>query len=143
MCAPFAAHGGAMLAGLLSRVRPVDRIGPRTGPNGTVVKTPAEKYAGKGRGNWACWDHDEKDILLAAAERWAEQLPPGERYWLCWNVDDAWCRVQQRLVLELGWTPVVGADASMAGKTTVLTGSVLIDFIAGPPDPDLVPTFHL
>ena len=68
-----------MLAGLLSRIRPVDRVGPRTGPHGLVLKTPAEKHAGKGRGNWACWDHDEKDILLAAAERWAKQLPPGER----------------------------------------------------------------
>ena len=62
---------------MLTRLLAVDRVGPRTGPNGTVIKTPAEKYAGKGRGNWACWDHDEKDILLAAAERWSKQLPRG------------------------------------------------------------------
>lgn len=132
-----------MLARLLSRVHPVDRVGPRTGPFGTVVKTPAEMYAGKGRGNWACWDHAEKDILLAAAERWSKQLPPGDKYWLCWSVDDAWCRLQQKLVLELGWTPIVGADASVARQTTILSGAIFIDFLAGLPMPDVWTHFPL
>jgi hypothetical protein len=132
-----------MLTRFFSRVRPVDRVGPRTGPNGTVLKTPAAKYVGKGRGNWACWDRDEKGLLLAAAERWAKQLPPGDRYWLCWNVDDAWCRLQQKLVLEAGWVPVVGADVSMAGRTTVLPGAVFIDFLDGLPMPDVWTHFPL
>ena len=128
---------------MLARLLPIDRIGPRTGPNGTVIKTPAEKLAGKGRGNWACWDHAEKDILLAAAERWSKQIPPGDRYWLCWNIDDGWCRLQQKLVLEIGWTPVVGADASMTGRMTVLPGALSIDFLAGLPMPDVWTHFPL
>ncbi len=132
-----------MLARLLSRVRAVDRIGPRTGPNGTVIKTPAEKYAGKGRGNWACWDHAENDILVAAAERWSKSVPPGDRYWLCWSVDDAWCRMQQKLILEIGWTPVVGADASITGRTTVLPGAIFIDFLDDLPMPDVWTHFPL
>jgi hypothetical protein len=80
---------------------------------------------------------DEVPVLLAAAERWAKQLPPGDKYWLCWSNDDAWCRVQQRLVCEVGWTPIVAADASLAGPLTVLPGAVPLDFAAGLPGPDM------
>src|SRR5438105_4818368 len=98
-----------MLPGLFRRAPARDRLGPRTGPHGRVLKTPAEKAVAKGHGNWACWDAGELDRLLAIADGWARQLPPGDRYWLCWNNDDVWCRLQQRLVLDVGWTPVVGA----------------------------------
>ena len=55
-----------MATGLIRRLLP-DRRGPRTGPHGTLVKTPAEKHQAKGRGNWACWDATELDQLTAAA----------------------------------------------------------------------------
>src|SRR5579884_170432 len=104
-----------------------DRVGPRTGPGGRVVKSPEERERGKGHGNWACWLPEELGTLLDAAADWARQLPPGDRYWLCWNVNDAWCRLQQRLVREAGWTPVVGGDPNRPAPT-VLDGSVSIDF---------------
>jgi hypothetical protein len=106
-----------------------DRVGPRTGPGGRVLKTPEEQQRGKGTGNWACWQPAEAGRLHEAAACWARQLPPGDRYWLCWNVNDDWCRVQQRLVREAGWTPLVGADANVANPT-VLDGSVRLDFNA-------------
>jgi hypothetical protein len=94
-----------------------------------VVKTPEEQERGKGTGNWACWQPVELGRLLDAAAAWARQLPPGDRYWLCWNVNDAWCRVQQRLVREVGWTPVVGTDTNVT-EPTILEGSVRLDFNA-------------
>src|SRR5437868_176144 len=63
-----------MLTELIRRVRTVRR-GPRTGPQGRVVKTAPEKHRAKGHGNWACWDGHELDQLSAAAARWAAQLP--------------------------------------------------------------------
>src|SRR3954469_7143592 len=100
-----------MIAELLRRVRP-NRVGPRTGPHGTVVKSPDEKFRAKGHGNWACWDTAELGQLAAAAASWAAQLPAGDRYWLCWATHDDWCKLQQRLVLEVGWTPIVSGDCS-------------------------------
>lgn len=67
------------------------------------------------------------DAIFAAAEGWRARLAGVDRPWLCWNVDDAWCRVQQRLVLEAGWTPLVGFDPR-AGVPSLEPGSVLIDF---------------
>src|SRR5262249_14301397 len=125
-----------MLAKLVRRVRP-DRRGPRTGPQGKVLKTAPEKVRAKGHGNWACWDGHELDQLSAAAARWAVKLPPGDRYWLGWNIHDDWCRLQQRLVLEVGWTPVVGVDCSQVPEPTILPGAIRIDFQAGLPAPDM------
>jgi len=124
-----------MLAEFIRRVRP-DRRGPRTGPLGKVLKTGQEKHRAKGVGNWACWDGHELDQLSAAAARWAAQLPPGDRYWLCWNNCDDWCRLQQRLVLEVGWTPIVGVDRSQVPQPTILPGAIGIDFQAGLPVPN-------
>ncbi len=67
------------------------------------------------------------DAIFAAAEGWKARLDGVERPWLCWNVDDAWCRVQQRMVLEAGWTPLVGFDPR-AGAPSLEPGAVLIDF---------------
>ena len=131
-----------MLAELLRAVRP-DRTGPRTGPDGRVVKTPAEKYRAKGHGNWACWDTSELEQLSAAAARWAAALPPGDRYWLCWNIQDDWCKLQQRLVLEVGWTPVVSVDCSQVAAPTILPGAIRLDFQAGLLVPDMWMHFPL
>ncbi len=130
-----------MLADLLGISHKV-RIGPRTGPGGRVMKTPVERRRGRGTGNWACWEPHELGTLLDAAARWAKQLPPGNKYWLCWNINDAWCRLQQRLVLEAGWTPVVGADCTVS-RPTILDGTIFIDFNAGLEMPSVWPHFPL
>ena len=47
--------------------------------------------------------------------------------WLCWNVDPDWCLVQQKLVREVGWTPVVGFDPRV-GPPALIDGAICIDF---------------
>jgi hypothetical protein len=120
-----------------------DPVGPRTGPHGKVLKTPRERYAARGSGNWACWDAADLGHLFNAVARWERQLPPGDRYWLCWNNRDDWCRAQQALVLAVGWTPVVGYDHGQVRNPTVLDGAVAIDFRAGLNVPDLWMHFPL
>lgn len=81
-----------------------------------------------GKGNWAGFDIP-MDKVQKAAEEWRLALAGVERPWLCWNVSDRWCQLQQRLILEVGWTPVIGFDPR-SGPPTVLPGSILIDFNA-------------
>lgn len=84
-----------------------------------------------GIGNWGGFNaspftyHD----ILTVSKDWATALARVERPWLCWNVDPDWCLLQQRMVLEVGWTPVVGYDPRV-GPPPVLPGAVLIDFNA-------------
>ncbi len=84
-----------------------------------------------GNADWGAFQKSNVtlDDIFAAAESWKQQLAGVDRPWLCWNVDEAWCRVQQRLVLEAGWTPVVGFDPR-AGAPSLEPGAVLIDFNA-------------
>ena len=79
-----------------------------------------------GKGNWAGFNIPLEKIYQAAAE-WREALAGVTRPWLCWNVSDRWCGLQQRLIQEVGWTPVIGYDPR-SGPPTVLPGSILIDF---------------
>ena len=79
-----------------------------------------------GKGNWAGFNIPLDKVYEAAAE-WRQTLAGVARPWLCWNVSDRWCKLQQRLILEVGWTPVIGFDPR-SGPPTVLPGSVLIDF---------------
>lgn len=79
-----------------------------------------------GHGNWAHYTLPLDGIYAAAAE-WKEALKGVERPWLCWNVSHRWCLLQQRLVQEVGWTPVVGYDPR-SGPPPVVPGGVLIDF---------------
>ena len=65
--------------------------------------------------------------VLEEAKRWECQLAGIELPWLCWNVDSDWCVIQQRLVREVGWTPVVGFDPRV-GPPPLVSGAVLIDF---------------
>src|SRR5215468_4474036 len=81
-----------------------------------------------GAGNWdAC--NIPLDVLCAAAERWQPILDSVARPWLCWNVDPDWCLVQQRLALEVGWTPLVGGDPRLP-RPILLPNSLYIDFNA-------------
>jgi len=59
-----------------------------------------------GKGNWAGFDVPLENIYKAAAE-WRQALAGVTRPWLCWNVSDRWCGLQQRLIQEVGWTPVI------------------------------------
>jgi hypothetical protein len=82
-----------------------------------------------GTGDWEAFCMSGVPIaeLLGEADRWATSLQGIERPWLCWNVDDDWCLVQQRLVREIGWTPVVGFDPRV-GPPPLVRGAVLLDF---------------
>jgi hypothetical protein len=79
-----------------------------------------------GKGNWEAFNVPLERVYEAAAE-WRQTLAGVSRPWLCWNVSDRWCKLQQRLIQEVGWTPVIGFDPR-SGPTTVLPGSILIDF---------------
>jgi hypothetical protein len=79
-----------------------------------------------GHGNWQHYTLPLEDIYAAAAE-WREALKGIEKPWLCWNVSSRWCLLQQRLVQEVGWTPVVGYDPR-SGPPPIVPGGVLIDF---------------
>lgn len=79
-----------------------------------------------GKGNWEGFSIPLETVYAAAAE-WRKDLDGIARPWLCWNVSDRWCQLQQRLIQAVGWTPVLGFDPRM-GPPTVLPGSVLIDF---------------
>jgi hypothetical protein len=82
-----------------------------------------------GKGNWAGFDIPLEKIYQAAAE-WRQTLAGVSRPWLCWNVSSRWCTLQQRLIQEVGWTPVIGYDPRCGPPATVLPGSIVIDFNA-------------
>ncbi len=80
-----------------------------------------------GKGNWEGFNIPRERIDAAAAE-WKQTLAGVDRPWLCWNVSDRWCRLQQRLIQYVGWTPVIGYDPRMGPPKTVLPGSIVINF---------------
>ncbi len=79
-----------------------------------------------GHGNWENYNLPLDTIYHAAGE-WKGALAGIEKPWLCWNVSPRWCFLQQRLVAEIGWTPIVGYDPR-SGPPPVVPGAVLIDF---------------
>ena len=79
-----------------------------------------------GTGNWRVFDLGF-DRILEAAERWHHAIEEISKPWLCWNVSSRWCLLQQRLVQQVGWTPVVGYDPRV-GPPSLVTGAVLINF---------------
>ncbi|MGR8981776.1 MAG: hypothetical protein ACU84H_17030 [Gammaproteobacteria bacterium] len=82
-----------------------------------------------GTGDWAAFNASEYslDDVYRAAEQWREKLDGVEEGWLCWSVDPDWNRIQQRLVLSVGWTPVVGFDPRTP-RPQAEPGAVIIDF---------------
>jgi len=88
--------------------------------------------AGKvGTGDWEGFDGN-LDRIWRAAEHWSAEVKGADRLWLCWSLNDRWCKLQQRLVLEAGYTPVVGWDpAHGARRPSILPGAVAIDFNRG------------
>lgn len=82
-----------------------------------------------GTGNWNAFlaSGFSPDHVYQAAEEWRQALSGVERPWLCWNVDPDWSLVQQRLVVSVGWTPVIGFDPRV-GPPPLEPGAISIDF---------------
>jgi hypothetical protein len=98
-----------------------------------------------GQGQWPAFRALNVDLeeLMNIAQEWGSELKAIDRPWLCWNVNDDWCFVQQRLVTEAGWTPVVGFDPRAGPPRRVLPGSVVFDFNKNLGLPILYPHFPL
>ena len=94
-----------------------------------IESAPARMAAGIGNWERFCQSPFTLHDICTAASHWKRELQGIERPWLCWNVDNDWCLVQQQLVLEVGWTPLVGFDPRV-GLPTLLPGAKAIDFNA-------------
>ena len=95
-----------------------------------MTDNPKEKnereYYRAGKANWDAFRFSMDEVRKAARE-WESALHGVHKPWLCWNVDSDWCLVQQRLVKDMGWTPVIGFDPR-AGAPELIEGAILIDF---------------
>jgi hypothetical protein len=69
----------------------------------------ARTEAGGGTGNWRAFKLP-METVERAAEKWKAEVGKTDKLWLCWNINSRWCLLQQKLVREAGWTPVVGWD---------------------------------
>lgn len=99
----------------------------------------ADKWFRTGMGNWGACEIP-LDQLRAVARGWREPLSGVQKPWLCWNVDDDWCLLQQRLVKAVGWTPLVGFDPRV-GPPPLEKGVVLVDFNSQLGLPTMYPHF--
>lgn len=83
-----------------------------------------------GQGNWRAFRTIGFSLsdFLEIARGWAAEFSGIDRPWLCWNVDDEWSVVQQRLVASIGWTPVVGFDPRVGPPRQIARGAVIVDF---------------
>jgi hypothetical protein len=98
-----------------------------------------------GQGNWLVFRLLGFDLaqVIGTMARWSKLFDGIDYPWLCWNVDDDWCYVQQQLVVSVGWTPVVGFDPRVGPPRRLLPQSRLIDFNAGFDLPVMYPHFPL
>ncbi|GAA0304122.1 hypothetical protein GCM10009128_24340 [Psychrosphaera haliotis] len=85
-----------------------------------------EKLYRTGKGHWNHFSL-ELEQIFEAAKKWKTKTEGYDKLWLCWNVDPDWCLVQQQLVKDAGWTPLVGSDPR-AKAPVLLEGSIEIDF---------------
>src|SRR5690606_25208930 len=74
------------------------------------------------------------------AQSWKREIDGIDKPWLCWNVNNDWSLVQQRLVEFAGWTPVVGFDPRV-GPPSLSKKAVLVDFNKGLDFPVMYPHF--
>lgn len=88
--------------------------------------TPPPYHIHRAAGDWEHWGGPLSDIAEAAAD-WKQQMAGIEKPWLCWNVSSRWCELQQRLVQDAGWTPVVGCDPR-SGRPPIIPGAHFVDF---------------
>lgn len=89
----------------------------------------AKNETASGIGNWEAFHASPYTMhdVIAAARGWSQKLAGADRLWLCWNVDPAWCLIQQALVQSVGWTPLVGFDPRV-GPPPLLPGAIGLDF---------------
>ncbi|HET8996433.1 MAG TPA: hypothetical protein VFN42_07175 [Acetobacteraceae bacterium] len=120
---------------------------PRTlsGDRSLVLHDLPVELAHAGQGNWRAFRAIGLDpgALLEIARSWAAELQGVTLPWLCWNVDDDWCLVQQKLVSEIGWTPVIGFDPRAGAPRKRVPGAVVVDFNKALGLPVLYPHFPL
>lgn len=117
-----------------------------TETNSTETPWHVVKHTDLGRAGTGNWDafHEDLQRVREAAEDWKRAIAGVEKPWLCWNIDDEWSCVQQRLVLSVGWTPVVGWDPNCSPeKRSLVPGAIGIDFNARFGLPALWPHFPL
>ena len=83
-----------------------------------------------GQGNWGAFKTLGLDLsqIKEAANQWACQFNGIERPWLCWNVDEDWCFIQQQLIERVGCTPIVGFDPRVGPPRYLTKSAVVIDF---------------
>lgn len=79
-----------------------------------------------GTGDWKYFQVPLERMFEIAAG-WKSILAGVDKPWLCWNVSPRWSVLQQKLILAVGWTPVVGFDPRV-GPPPVMEGAILIDF---------------
>ena len=98
-----------------------------------------------GQGQWSAFRTLNIDIseITQIARDWGRTIEHIERPWLCWNVEPEWCLVQQKLVSEAGWTPLVGFDPRVGPPAQLIPEAVLFDFNAELRLPLLYPHFPL
>lgn len=80
--------------------------------------------------NWRAFHAAELDldIVYQAAGEWRKTLRHVEKPWLVWCMHEEWSYIQQKLVTQAGWTPVVGYDPRHGVPKKLISGSILIDF---------------
>ncbi len=102
------------------------RIGQVKGSN-EFIQNQRREDPRAGTGNWAYFSRPIEEVM-EAAQSWAESVSGIQKPWLCWNVHDDWCLVQQKIVSHLGWTPIVGWDPNLCKSAPIISGAVPIDF---------------
>jgi len=95
---------------------------PSNSATATIAAADSYRLEHVGTGDWEAWGQ-QLGPLTDAISDWRRQLAGIDKPWLCWHVLDRFCRIQQRLVQEFGWTPLVAGDPR-AGEPRVLPGSV-------------------
>jgi hypothetical protein len=98
-----------------------------------------------GQGNWGAFSAMSIPIsaILDLAASWECQMKDVQLPWLCWNIHEDWCKIQQKLVCSVGWTPIIGFDPRVGPPKYISDGAVVIDFNAGIGLPVLYPHFPL
>lgn len=83
-----------------------------------------------GLGSWDGYRKFGGDLesIWKAAEGWRQALRGVERPWLVWNAHHDWCWVQQRLVEQTHWTPVVGYDPRIGPPKRLSRNALLVNF---------------
>ena len=110
-----------------------------------ALHEPSLELAHVCQGHWRAFRALGMDLadVLDVARSWRATLGGISHPWLCWNVDEDWCFVQQSLVRSAGWTPLVGFDPRVGPPRRLVDGAVVFDFNERLGLPLLYPHFPL